>query len=526
MTWRIALLTYGLLNSIAYSCLLPLWEGWDEGYHYGYVQYLSTHRRFPVLGETPLSREIWHAYELTPVSHYLQAYNKAPMNFTDHAVMPAEERDRLRRGLWAIPPGERLEPQMDKLDYEVNQSPLPYLFMAPIDWALSGRPLPVRVLCLRLVCSTLCVLLLANAVWLLSRELGLPEMYATAALFCVFSSQVLYAVFCHVCNDCFAVPVCSYLILATIRAWKGASTRVWAIAGTITAVAVLTKAYLLFVAVLPAVTLGLALWQRKASFRAAGAFVLPIALSAAPWYARNLVLYHNLTGTTDSTSNLSFSMVVNGALALPWRDGIAYMAHGSLWTGNNSFTTFSAATLNLMLAVLTVGAILYCIRAKPGIAERAIVSAVALHCCGLALITVAYFVSTRGGLIGTWPWYSQPLLAPVLLIVFLGISRFEPWGRMVLAACVALWGYVMLSTYFVKLAPQYGGFVGNAHIGTLWRWYLASGGQRDNLLATTCLVSPPVLWVALGAASVGGLLLCGMLLLRAVLYRPLGDLSL
>jgi len=69
-----------------------VWEGFDEGFHYGYVQLLSTTGRFPVLGRDTLSREIWRAYELAPVSHYLQPFTKAPVNFGDYFALTQEER--------------------------------------------------------------------------------------------------------------------------------------------------------------------------------------------------------------------------------------------------------------------------------------------------------------------------------------------------------------------------------------------------------------------------------------------------
>lgn len=90
---------YGALNAAAYSCLLPLWEGFDEGFHYGYVQLLSTTRSFPVLGKSLLSQEIWRSYESTPVSHYLQPYTRAPLNFADYFAMPERAREGLHRQL-------------------------------------------------------------------------------------------------------------------------------------------------------------------------------------------------------------------------------------------------------------------------------------------------------------------------------------------------------------------------------------------------------------------------------------------
>src|SRR5882762_2449772 len=86
---HVVLILYGIVNAAAYSCLLPLWEGFDEAYHYGYVQVLATSLRFPVLGQATLSREIWHTFEFAPVSHYLQPYTRAPVNFTDCFALPA-----------------------------------------------------------------------------------------------------------------------------------------------------------------------------------------------------------------------------------------------------------------------------------------------------------------------------------------------------------------------------------------------------------------------------------------------------
>jgi hypothetical protein len=503
--WWTVVVLYGLLNAIAYSCLLPLWEGWDEGFHYGYAQYLSVHRSFPVLLEARLSREIWRAYELAPVSHYLQGYTKAPLNFSDYQRLPESERQHLRQELYSIPTSLANEPHPDKIDYEVNQSPLPYLLMAPVNLALSSRPLPERVLFLRLLCSTIAVLLLAHATRRLAQELALEASYALAALFCIFSAQMLFAVFCHVCNDCFAVPAAAYLILATIRAWNRGTPRAWGMAGIAATVAVLVKAYLLFMAAMPLAALAVALGRKKSGARATAAFLLPLVVFAAPWYVRNLVLYANLTGTSDSTSNLTPRMLIEGALRMPWLQGIAYMAHGGLWTGNNSFTSFSANTLNLMLAAIAAGAVLWMLRARRNSPESCVAVAIVLHSLGLAVTTVAYFVSTHGALIGTWPWYSQVLVAPVMLMVFLGLSRFQAAGRAGLIVCPLLWGYVMFSTYFVKLIPQYGGYAGKGNLSPLWNWYLDSAAQRDSLLSTTCLRGPAVLWPVLTATSILGL---------------------
>jgi hypothetical protein len=516
--WWIAIVLYGVLNAAAYSCLLPLWEGFDEGYHYGYTQSLSTTLRFPVLGHTALSREIWRAYQLAPVSHYLQPFTKAPLNFTDYFALSQEERRQRRHELETIPDNYKFEPQMDKPNYEVNQSPLPYVWMAAIDRVLSGWPLPTRVLWLRLIGSMAAVLMLAHAARLLARELALPDLYARAALFCVFSSQMLYATLCHVCNDSLAVPLMAYLLYASIRAHRNGSGRDWFMPGLALTGALLTKAYFLFLIPLPLGLLAWALWRKNAPRAAAAFFFLPLVLLAAPWYERNLILYRNLSGTVESTSGLGLQQLLSAAASLPWPASIDYITHSSLWTGNNSFTTFSSATLNAMLLLLALGVIL-CARARLRAAEWLTMAAVVLFSAGLALISVTFYASSRGAAIAAVPWYSQVLLLPVLLLAFVGMERTQPWGRILLALTVPLWTYVIIATYLAKLVPLYGGYSGSrAHIGELWRWYLEQGQQRDAILSTVCLAHPAILWALIGTITGLGVVLAGRLMAEAA--RP------
>jgi hypothetical protein len=501
------LAVYGAINAIAYCCLLPLWEGFDEAYHYGYVQFLSTNLRFPVLGQTSLSREIWHSFQLVPVSHYLQPFTGAPLSFADYFALPEEERRQRRAQLESLAASEKYEPQASKPNYEVNQSPLPYLFMAAIDRALLNRPLPTRVLFLRLACSILAVLLIAHSTLLLCGKLALPDWYAAAALFCVFSSQMLYATIGHVCNDWLAIPLMGYLIWAAIGVWETGARRDCLWLGLAISAALLTKAYLLFLTPLALGWMIWALWRRRANFAGAVCFVVPVLLLAGPWYVRNLLLYRNLSATVESTSGLGLGQFFHAALALPWRESIVYMAHSSLWTGNNSFTTFSAATIDIMLGLVAVSLVMFAMRAKRAVAEWTIVTAVVLFCGGLLVVTVAFYVGSKHGAIAAVPWYMQVLLTPVLLLCFLGMSRAPRWGRILALLFVLVWSYVLAATYLIKLAPLYGGYLtSRTHWRELPAWYLS--GQWETILQTVCLVGPTALWVFIGAAIVLSVLLC------------------
>jgi len=48
--------------------LLPLWEGFDEPFHFGYVQYLASERKFPDPRKSRLSEEVGRSLLLAPAS--------------------------------------------------------------------------------------------------------------------------------------------------------------------------------------------------------------------------------------------------------------------------------------------------------------------------------------------------------------------------------------------------------------------------------------------------------------------------
>ena len=501
------LVLYGAINAIAYSSLLPMWEGFDEAYHYGYVQFLSTNLELPVLGRDSISREIWHSYEYQPVSHYLQGFTGAPLNFTDYFAKPPEERARLRAQLDSLPAYEKYQPQPEKSNYEVNQPPLPYLPMIAVDQVLVNAPLPKRILWIRLLGALLVVVMIAHSMLLLAAQLELPEFYRAIVLFCVFSSQMLYATICHVSNDALAVGLMGYLIWAVIRVARTGSRRDCLLLGLITAAALLTKAYFLFLSPLVAASIFWALWRKRARVISLVYFLAPLLILAGPWYRRNIRLYHGLSGTTEKTSGVSADVFFRAAIDLPWRRSIVSLAHSSLWTGNNSFTTFSSVTIDFMLVLLAAALVAYVLRAKRQAAEWGVAAAISLFTAGLAVIGVIFYAGSKHEVIAAMPWYAQVLLGPVFLLAFLGLSRWPRWGRGVATLFVMLWGYVLMATYLIKLTPLYGGFVaGHGAWRSLPGWYWNHWTEINEMLRTVSPADPAVICGAV-ACAVGTCLL-------------------
>jgi hypothetical protein len=500
---------------------MPPWEGFDELYHYGIVQHLATARQFPEIGKTTLSRELWNSLDYLPVSHYIQPYLERPsMSFEEYFRLTPEQRSALRRGADTMDRAWRYEGS-PRIDYEAKQAPLTYVLFAPVEAALGSASLPTRVFAERALLSLLSIALLWTGTRRLAASLGLASPglegpLEAACLLVVFSCQMLYAGTCRVGNDALAAPWLVWFLFAVIESFRRPGWKQTARAAILMAAGLLIKSSLL-------VFLPLAFAAPAALFlrgtRRLGDAVLTAGIIgglAGPWYLRNLVLYRNLTAT-DETSGMGLSGIFRAAAALPWTRSIAEMAHGALWTGNNSFTTFSHVTLDAVLALLAVALLLYAVRARANFEESITIAAVFLYVAILLLITLAFFHSSAGQVTGAMPWYAQVLLAPIVAIAFTGLRRSKLAGKWIGAATVLLWTYVAAASWLAKLVPLYGGFTDpHARPSQLLNWYLHAAAQRDSVLANLCPAPLPMIYLLL-AIVIGTLAVASLRVLLALL---------
>ena len=213
--WRLALVAYGCINAILYASLLPLWEGFDEPFHYGYVQELSQNRKLPQLGKLLLSQEICRSLELAPASHVVKRNLPWVTTFAEHFHMAAEDRNRRRSELNR---SELNRSELNRLDshgvsgtcavnYEAHQAPLAYAVLAPADALFNHSSLLARVWRLRLICAVLSCAGTAGALFMLASRLHLTNVVGETIVFVVLSSQMFYATTAHIANDWLAVPL-------------------------------------------------------------------------------------------------------------------------------------------------------------------------------------------------------------------------------------------------------------------------------------------------------------------------------
>lgn len=512
--FRIALLVYGALNATLYVGLLPLWDGFDEPFHYGYVQYLRAHGSLPVLGRTVLSGEIVQSLDLVPASYAVQLNLRRGVTFDTYFALPQARRTELRRELEQIDARTAFAPSQSP-NYEAHQAPLAYLLLAPFDAVWSHAPLTVRVLRLRLIGAQLSVLLLWLATFRLARRMGLPESIPLCVMFLVFSSQMFYATICHVANDWLAVPLLTLLLGEAISLYlqpKAATSirlALWLAAG------LLTKAYFLSAVPLVFALVALCSLRRKLPWRhAAACMVLSLGI-AAPWYARNLFLYRNLTGMQETAGGAPFAQLAGVAAHIPWLRAALFTARTSLWTGNNSLFLFSSKTVSLMLGLLLAAACLYgvhAVRHRLPCSERPLLAGVLCFAAGLIYSTVLTSWSTHGAGISPAPWYVQPLLAPGLCLLFIGLLELERPGSLFRLAILWVWTYVIAATYVAKLIPFYAGFTSSqARLADLPGWWGRLFAGSYGSLGTAALLPPAALLLMTAAVVIAAVALAAAL---------------
>jgi hypothetical protein len=510
MNARLLLIAYALVNAVLYSVLLPLWDGFDEPFHFAYVQQLGNWQGLPDSRTARLSREVGASILLAPASGAVKQNLPQVTSYTQYFSWPAPRRSEVRRQLRTIPAELRWQPS-GFLNYEAHQPPLAYILLALPERLLAGVSLPVRVAILRIIAAVVGSLLLLSGAAQLFLQLGLRDPYKNIALFCLLSCQMTWATLAHVGNDWLAVPIAVWTLVALNFLGSSPSRRAAAVAAVFLAAGLLTKAY--FLAFVPLLA-GLCVLRRR-WYELAIASVILCGV-AGPWYARNLVRYGVLTGTQESRAGVDLPAVLRAAPTLDWPAVIWSTVRTSLWSGNNTFSTFSAITLSLMIGT-GLAALLLWAASRHASTEWIAFSYCVLFVLALGYAAIVSHIYTHGAANGPSPWYAQVLLAPLLGLALLGASRWPRLGRFVAALLVLVFGYVLAATYAVKLIPFYGGYEGRTSLAGVVMLY----GHRIGVLAAnldTVTLAPAAVIFALAGVAI--LLVVAQQIVLILALRP------
>lgn len=496
MRIRKVILAFAIVNACLFSGLLPLWEGFDEAFHYAYVETLWQTGRLPVLGRTLIPQDVSGSFQFAPLSYIVQRRIPQAISYDVWLSLTHAEKERRRNELTLLRP----KPENgSRPNYEAHHPPLAYIVLALLDWLISDAPITVRVLVLRLFAAVSSTVLLYLGATALCRTLNVSEHVTNAALFTVFCSEMLYATIAHVANDWLAVGL-SALFLASLASFvkrpdqrSALLTALWLAAG------LLTKAYFLVFALLAFVSTAILVWRGSTRVKTALAGGILVLALAGPWYIRNLVLYKNLSGTHEEFDGIGIKQALTAAPRIDWVSTAGFLARGSLWTGNNSFTSFSRSTLNIMLVFLFLALTAWAFdRLAVQPAEQITFAAIALFSVAVAYASCASFAHTNGEVAGASPWYTQVLLVPVIALAYLGMSRWKILGRCLSVCTVLIWTWVLIATWIVKLFPMYSGADSSPmHMRDLWNWYVHNAADHTQNLSLLALVPAPLLYAGL-----------------------------
>lgn len=469
------LLAYAALNAFLYSALLPLWEGFDEPFHFGYVQQLANGQGLPDARTARLSKEVWQSILLAPASVPVRSNLPQVVSYSEYFSWPAERRSAVQRSIRDIPREDRL-PLSDAGNYEAHQAPLAYALLAIPERLLAGVSLPVRVLILRIIAALAGAFLLFTATAALCAELSIAGTHRNVVLFCVLSSQMTWATLAHVANDWLAVPLAVWTLVFMMRAAASPTRANLAAASLILSAGLLTKAY--FLALVPVLA---AIAAIRGKLRGFATYAAIVAVCACPWYIRNWLLYHALTGTQEERAGIVPSGVLHAAFSLDWPAVVATSVRAALWTANNTFRSFSLGTMNLLVAICAAAFLLW-IFSRHTLREWVVVAYGTAFALTLAYAAIATYIGTGNPLSTPSAWYAQVLVAPLLALALLGSARRPRAGKFVAAAITLLFGYVLAATYVVKLIPLYGGYQGRGSLKDIAaQYFLRIHALRDNL---------------------------------------------
>jgi hypothetical protein len=263
---------------------------------------------------------------------------------------------------------------------------------------------------------------------------------------------------------------------------------------------------------------------RKLTSRTAAAGALLCAIVAGPWYIRNIALYGNLGGLQEARGGTSLSGLLTASLRLPWLRSLQGLMYGGLWTGNNSFTSFSSITLTLFIIAVLVSVVLLgrrLLRDETTPGERAVSLGCALYILALLYSTVLSHWHSKGVVITTGQWYSQPLVPVLWCLLFSVLARSGRVGRITANALVALSAYIICLTYFGKLIPLYAGYGnGRAVLSELFALY---GKNREGLvenLSTAAIGDPGIILALSLVVTAAAAAFAPMLLIREKAAHP------
>jgi hypothetical protein len=475
-----------VVRGVFYCSVLPVWEGYDEPFHFAFVQYLVSSHRLPIPA-TLVSREIEASLHSLPLPWTLQKQAYANPILTHDAFWKLDvlQREHLQRQFRQIPKQWAEEPATELItDYEAQQPPLYYLLFSLPLRGISSLELPSRVWLLRvlsvLVASTLVPLGYLVALKLLGNETTTLGIVALATMM-----PELMVNISRVGNESLAIVLYTLLVYATLKVVEGPRQFGYLqVVALVLGLGLLTKAY--FLTAVPSLFVIIArCFLRWPNHRKTLALQLGVAMAitvtvAGSWYWRAHRVLGSWSGLYSAAAlgTASKSDLLRQIWHVNWLGAVISVALSHIWYGAWSFLRVSNTVYLVFGAVMVlaaVGTLILFVKlwkiptsreSELLFRERFIVLICfyGFFCLGLAYQVLTLFMSE--GVSASTGWYIYCLVIPELILLYCGLRTALPFGlhRWILPSLTTAFALLDLYGMHFLLLPYYSGIISHSAI--------------------------------------------------------------
>jgi 4-amino-4-deoxy-L-arabinose transferase-like glycosyltransferase len=473
-----------LVRGVWYCALLPLWEGYDEPYHFAALQNVAAGQGMPH-SDTRITLEVEESLHLAPIPWEMQyhAVGQAAATYEAFWTLPLAEREKCIEALRALDPRDGSRPANGPVfNYESQQPPLYYWVMAlPMRWS-SGMQLLSRLYLLRIVGLLLASLMVPLTYWIANGVLrSEPQALGTVAILALLPELAINLA--RVSNESLAVVCYSSMVAAALYALrKPAAWCGWFAFGVCLGCGLLSKSYVL--SAIPGVFVvgHFAYWRAPGNEtpklglagvlgRMAAALAVAMAI-AGPWYWRMHAATGSWTGTNDEANVARLSLLQNLVQVghVNWKSGALSVAVSHVWFGAWSFLRLPTrvyVVAFIVMAVAACGIVVRLMRRRDSMEERREVAVLCVFYVGF-LTGLAYHVLINylgHGVSASAGWYLYATVAAEVVLLVWGLLAFVSpricfIGLAVGVAALDLYGmHALLMPYYAGLSAHVGDWV-------------------------------------------------------------------
>jgi len=534
------LLAAFVIRGLWYSAMMPVWEGYDEPYHFAYLQHVAAGEKLPPATDG-VSLEVQHSLHLLPLAWELslQGLPQPLITYDSFWQLPAKDRDILTSGVRQLSPQEWSQPATESIpNYEFQQAPLYYwLFSIPMRWMATATLLS-RVMALRML-SVMLASVVVPLAYRIARQVFGEERKALGVTALLVLLPELMVNLARVGNESPALVLMTIALIYALRVVeKPESWSAWIALGLTLGLGLLAKAY--FLVTLPALLLiaGYLVWTSRATpemkrrgigitLRCCAASGIILAI-AGRWYWR----VHAVTGSWSGIialpglRNITFAEKLAAIPHVNWRGGAISVLLSHIWFGGWSFLRLPVGWYILAAVPITiavVGVVVRLVRGTrgslPDSHDSQVVVLAAFYACflaGLAYHVLITFLSL--GISASTGWYLYCVVVAEIVLLVWGLEAFFPAKFVVLLLCVGaavldLYGmHALMLPYYVGLSAHAGQRVPPAMAATLLQLptvFARLAVNKPDWLNAPVLIA---LWFLYLGATIGALVVCTMAL--------------